>query len=80
MAKTLNFPLFSCLVNQNNIFCPERGSALKLRVLQGCLLAQLTGLRAALAKLGLAFTVLLAFGNEFTRGRGVLQFHVNYTI
>ena len=31
----------------------------------------------ALAKLGLAFTVLLAFGNEFSRGRGVQQFHVN---
>ena len=31
----------------------------------------------ALAKLGLAFKVLLAFGNEFPRGRGVQQFHVN---
>ena len=31
----------------------------------------------ALAKLGLALRVLLVFGNEFSRGRGVRPYHVN---
>ena len=31
----------------------------------------------ALARFGLALKVLLAFGNKFSRGRGVQPYHVN---
>ena len=73
MAKTLNFPPFSCLVNQNNIFCARS----RLKAESPLRLSPSSVDGPALAKLGLAFTVLLAFGNEFPRGRGVQEFHVD---